>query len=223
MENKSEITQKIFNILCKELEISPPKNLSVLDMRNLIDELLLVRNPEEENVTLNLLQEKLYSLENENNFIDLNKTKSKKLTENFLLYKADMFVLFTKELFINKHLNNSGLDNVLYLKCGISFNKQLSDLLRRNFNVLNFTKPYILNGGLSNFNKIAKVLLTKEVDKLKLKENIENLQLYINANNVGSVVFACSETLTEDEKEYILGFIKKYFKNIKTYSYKTKN
>ena len=133
-EEKSddEILDEMLNILCKESEIKLPKNLSITDKRDVLNNLMLIRPTgylDEYFVNLQNeflkreMQDKLISLDN----IKYNK-KGMFISADILNLKADMIVIFTYRLFADVNLGTDNIDTELILRGGVNINEDFAKI-----------------------------------------------------------------------------------------------
>ena len=182
-KSNDEILDEMLNILCKESEIKLPKNLSITDKRDVLNNLMLVRpigyldeyfvNLQNEFLKREM-QDKLISLDN----IKYNK-KGMFISADILNLKADMIVIFTYRLFADVNLGTDNIDTELILRGGVNINEDFAKIYYDNNAVNSYKEPYIVPGYNLPSQYVAKILLP-DISKKMLKEDEDNLKQSIS-------------------------------------------
>lgn len=182
-KSNDEILDEMLNILCKESEIKLPKNLSITDKRDVLNNLMLIRpigyldeyfvNLQNEFLKREM-QDKLISLDN----IKLNK-KGTIISADIFNLKADMIVIFTYRLFADVNLGTDNIDTELILRGGVNINEDFAKIYYDNNAVYSYKEPYIVPGYNLPSQYVAKILLP-DISKKMLKEDEDNLKQSIS-------------------------------------------
>lgn len=182
-KSNDEILDEMLNILCKESEIKLPKNLSITDKRDVLNNLMLVRpigyldeyfvNLQNEFLKREM-QDKLISLDN----IKYNK-KGMFISVDILNLKADMIVIFTYRLFADINLGINNIDRELILRGGLNINEDFAKIYYDNNAVNSYKEAYIVSGYNLPSRCVAKVLVP-DISKKMLKEDEDNLKQCIS-------------------------------------------
>ena len=182
-KSNDEILDEMLNTLCKESEIKLPKNLSITDKRDVLNNLMLIRpigyldeyfvNLQNEFLKREM-QDKLISLDN----IKLNK-KGTIISADIFNLKADMIVIFTYRLFADVNLGTDNIDTELILRGGVNINEDFAKIYYDNNAVYSYKEPYIVPGYNLPSQYVAKILLP-DISKKMLKEDEDNLKQSIS-------------------------------------------
>ena len=182
-KSNDEILDEMLNTLCKESEIKLPKNLSITDKRDILNNLMLVRpigyldeyfvNLQNEFLKREM-QDKLISLDN----IKYNK-KGMFISADILNLKADMIVIFTYRLFADVNLGINNIDRELILRGGVNINEDFAKIYYDNNAVYSYKEAYIVPGYNLPSQYVAKILLP-DISKKMLKEDEDNLKQSIS-------------------------------------------
>lgn len=182
-KSNDEILDEMLNILCKESEIKLPKNLSITDKRDVLNNLMLIRpigyldeyfvNLQNEFLKREM-QDKLISVDN----MKLNK-KGMFISADILNLKADMIVIFTYRLFADVNLGTDNIDTELILRGGVNINEDFAKIYYDNNAVYSYKEPYIVPGYNLPSQYVAKILLP-DISKKMLKEDEDNLKRSIS-------------------------------------------
>lgn len=182
-KSNDEILDEMLNILCKESEIKLPKNLSITDKRDVLNNLMLIRpigyldeyfvNLQNEFLKREM-QDKLISVDN----MKLNK-KGTIISADIFNLKADMIVIFTYRLFADVNLGTDNIDTELILRGGVNINEDFAKIYYDNNAVYSYKEPYIVPGYNLPSQYVAKILLP-DISKKMLKEDEDNLKQSIS-------------------------------------------
>lgn len=182
-KSNDEILDEMLNILCKESEIKLPKNLSITDKRDVLNNLMLVRpigyldeyfvNLQNEFLKREM-QDKLISVDN----MKLNK-KGTIISADIFNLKVDMFVVFSNRLFADANLGSNNIDAELILRGGVNINEDFAKIYYDNNAVYSYKEPYSVPGYNLPSQYVAKILLP-DISKKILKEDDENLKQSIS-------------------------------------------
>lgn len=182
-KSNDEILDEMLNILCKESEIKLPKNLSITDKRDVLNNLMLVRpisyldeyfvNLQNEFLKREM-QDKLISVDN----MKLNK-KGTIISADIFNLKVDMFVVFSNRLFADANLGSNNIDAELVLRGGLNINEDFAKIYYDNNAVYSYKEPYIVPGYNLPSQYVAKILLP-DISKKMLKEDEDNLKQSIS-------------------------------------------
>lgn len=182
-KSNDEILDEMLNILCKESEIKLPKNLSITDKRDVLNNLMLVR-------PISYLDEYFVNLQNEflkremqDKLISLDNIKYNKkgmfISADILNLKADMIMIFTYRLFADVNLGTDNIDTELILRGGVNINEDFAKIYYDNNAVYSYKEPYIVPGYNLPSQYVAKILLP-DISKKMLKEDEDNLKQSIS-------------------------------------------
>lgn len=226
-KSNDEILDEMLNILCKESEIKLPKNLSIEDKREVLNNLMLIRPIgylDEYFVNLQNkflkreMQDKLISLDN----IKLNK-KGTIISADIFNLKADMIVIFTYRLFADVNLGTDNIDTELILRGGVNINEDFAKIYYDNNAVYSYKEPYIVPGYNLPSQYVAKILLpdiSKKMlkeDEDNLKQSISNLFDFIKTKKLKIVAIDLTNFSKQNSGEYLDKFvIDECLKNLKS-------
>lgn len=197
IDTKEDIINNLLGMLSKDNELVLPADLSLEDKRFFIDVFILLRSQGAIDEDILNLQNKLLSDEKEQRKIDIsNLDFHKNIASNCYCItdiETDIAIVFTNNLFTDtNHLDNN-IDNLLIKRGGLQIQEELAEIFLKDYQILSYQKPYIVNGHNLACKKLAKIIIRNFqpiIDKdfkKTITQNLEQVFNYAKENKFKSI------------------------------------
>lgn len=217
LENEKDVFEELLNTLAKEFEFKIPKNINKKDKINMLNTFLAYFNVGQLNEYIVDLQDKYLAIQSsKKEYIDLNdfvKIKDDGCLNLFNI-KADLLVVFTDKL-LGGEPDLLSINNQFAINGGIQINEDIYKLIKKDYGITKFDKPYIVDGYNLPFEYVCKICvknITKQTsdEEIKLINSFNKLINLIKEKNIKNIVVYFKEIYKYNFNEEFLNNFNKY-------------